>query len=612
MTQLQALKNVKTKPELAKLLNIKPSIFTHCIYILDTKNQYTQFKIPKKSGGERIINSPSDKLKTIQKSLSNLLLDCLDEINKLKFPESEISRPRAKNSKHLKVKCSNSKIKQPSLSHGFERNRSIITNSMMHVGRRHVFNIDLEDFFGSFNFGRVRGFFIKNKDFLLEPEIATAIAKIACYNNELPQGSPCSPVITNLITHSLDIKLSKLALDNSCMYSRYADDITFSTNERNIPKDIARSVDGELTVGKKLRSEIRRSGFSIKDSKTRDQYKDSRQDVTGLVVNKKPNTKKEYWRTVRAQCDMLFKTGAFSDVSNGEIVKGNINVLEGRLNFIDQVDHYNRLRQHPALEAKYQPKKEALYLRNMAKLRRHLHNGREKTFSRFIFYRLFYANETPTVLTEGKTDNVYMKAAIHMLASSYPQLAQESNSSTPYKLLTKFVEYSERTRYLLELFGGADYLKTFVMHYRQHYKYYKAPKSDNPVIILVDNDTGPKDLINYVNGIKDKHVSPTSSKDIRNTDFVHIFHNLYLVMTPKGSNGQDTDIEYFFKDPDRLRQYQGKCFNTVTKRNPDTDLSKDSFANHIIHANKRSIDFSGFDVILNRIVLAIDHYKSIK
>ncbi|OYD24013.1 retron Ec67 family RNA-directed DNA polymerase/endonuclease [Oceanimonas baumannii] len=612
MTQLQALKDAKTKPDLARLLNIKPSIFTHCIYIVDTKNQYTQFTIPKKNGGERTINSPSDKLKKIQKSLSNLLLDCLDEINKLQFPDSEISRPRASNSKYLKVKCSNSKIKQPSLSHGFERKRSIITNSMMHVGKKHVFNIDLEDFFGSFNFGRVRGFFIKNKNFLLEPEIATAIAKIACYNNELPQGSPCSPVITNLITHSLDIKLSKLAFYNSCIYSRYADDITFSTNESKMPRHIARSVDGELIVGKKLYSEIRRSGFSINKNKTRDQYKDSRQDVTGLVVNKKPNTKKEYWRTVRAQCNMLFKTGSFNEVLNGEIIKGNINRLEGRLNFIDQVDHYNRLRQHPALEAKYQSKKEALHLRNMAKLRRHLHNGRENTFSKFIFYRLFYANETPTVLTEGKTDNVYMKAAIHMLASSYPQLAQENNGSTPYKLLMKFVEYSERTRYLLELFGGADYLKTFVMHYRQHYKYYKAPKADNPVIILVDNDEGPKDLINYVNGIKSKHVYPTSSKDIRSADFVHIFHNLYLVMTPRGNNNQHTDIEYFFKDFDRLRKYQGKCFNTISKRNPNTDLSKDSFANHIIHAHKKSIDFSGFDAILNRILLAIDHYKSRK
>ncbi|MGQ7122368.1 reverse transcriptase domain-containing protein, partial [Escherichia sp. HC-CC4] len=147
----------------------------------------------------------------------------------------ELARQKAKNSKILKLKCSNSEIKQPSLSHGFERKRSIITNAMMHLGKKYVFNIDLDNFFGSFNFGRVRGFFIKNRNFALDPEIATVIAKIACYNNELPQGSPCSPVITNLITHSLDIKLAAIASRNSSTFTRYADDITFSTRKGEFP-----------------------------------------------------------------------------------------------------------------------------------------------------------------------------------------------------------------------------------------------------------------------------------------------------------------------------------------------------------------------------------------
>lgn len=122
--------------------------------------------------------------------MSELLLDCLDEINRIQHPDSELAQHKAKHSKFLKIKCSNARIKQPSLSHGFERKRSIITNSMMHVGKNHVFNMDLESFFASFNFGRVRGFFIKNRNFNLDPQVATVIAKIACHNNELPQGSP--------------------------------------------------------------------------------------------------------------------------------------------------------------------------------------------------------------------------------------------------------------------------------------------------------------------------------------------------------------------------------------------------------------------------------------
>ena len=408
MTRLEILKTITTKPELAKLINIKPSLLTHTLYVVKPENQYTQFKIPKKNGGERTINAPKEKLKSIQSALSSLLLDCLDEINHEKFPNSELAKPSAKYSKLLKIKCNSAQVQQPSLSHGFERKRSIITNAMMHLGKKNVLNIDLENFFESFNFGRVRGFFIKNENFKLDPHIATVIAQIACHNNQLPQGSPCSPVITNLVTHILDIRLVALATRYSCAYSRYADDITFSTRKKVFPPQIMQEKSGQYTGGKKLRSEIKRAGFLINDKKTRIQYKDSRQDVTGLIVNQKPNVKKEYWRTVRAQCNLLFKTGTFTKKVNEIAVQGNINELEGQLNFIDQLDHYNRLRQKPALNPKYHLKIDAL-AKNQAKQRRYLFNSREKTFSQFLFYRLFYANEKPTILTEGKTDNVYLR-----------------------------------------------------------------------------------------------------------------------------------------------------------------------------------------------------------
>lgn len=616
MNRLQTLKTITTKPELANLIKIKPAVFTHSLYVTKPENQYTQFKIQKKNGGHRTINAPTGKLKSIQSALSNLLLDCLDEINQEKFPQSELSTPSAKHSKILKVKCNSAQTRQPSLSHGFERKRSIITNAMMHLGKKNVLNIDLESFFDSFNFGRVRGFFIKNENFKLDPHIATVIAQIACHNNQLPQGSPCSPVLTNLITHALDIRLVALATKNSCTYTRYADDITFSTREESFPPQIMREENGQYTASKKLRSEIKRAGFSINDKKTRIQYKDSRQDVTGLIVNQKPNTKKEYWRTARAQCNSLFKTGSFTKKENGESVPGNINELEGQLNFIDQVDHYNRLRQQPALNPKYHFKIDAL-AKNQAKQRKYLFNSREKTFSQFLFYRLFYANDKPTILTEGKTDNVYLKTALKMLASTFPSLATSKTAQTPYKLKLRFVRYSERTRFLLELFGGADYLKDFIKGYKWNTKRYQAPKPDKPVIIIVDNDKGPQDagLLGYISSIDSATIHPTSLKlkdDIRKSDFIHIFHNLYLVLTPLGHSDCQTDIEYFFKDKDRLRNYNGKCFNTIAKRDSDKDLSKDAFANHIVKAQKKEVDFSGLKPLLERVAQVIKHYDTIK
>ncbi|WP_394515072.1 retron Ec67 family RNA-directed DNA polymerase/endonuclease [Pantoea sp. SGAir0215] len=611
MSRLQSLKAATTKPELAKILNVKAKSLTYILYILKPENQYTQFKIPKKNGGERIINAPEKALKKIQSSLSKLLLDCLDEIISDKFPDSEIAREKAKHSKILKVKCNSAKIKQPSLSHGFERNRSIITNAMMHLGKKNVFNIDLENFFGSFNFGRVRGFFIKNQNFQLTPEIATVIAQIACYNNHLPQGSPCSPVISNLITHALDIKLANFAKKNSSFYTRYADDITFSTRTKELPLSIARKCqDNSYLVSNEIRKEINRSGFLINDKKTRNQIKDFRQDVTGLIVNDKPNTKKEYWRLVRSQCDHLFKNGEFTEIIDGEKTKGNINRLEGKLNFIDQVDHYNRLRQGERLNPKYQLKKDALK-NGGAKQRKHLHSSREKTFSKFLFYRFFYSNNLPTILTEGQTDNIYLKAAIYKLAEKLPKLAIAKTEKKTYKLLLNFINYNERTKYLLELHGGTDYLKDFIKNYNSHFKNYSAPKPSNPVIIFVDNDSGPKDLINYVTKIEGIDIHPKSCTDIRDSAFVHIFHNLYLVLTPKSKDGSQTDIEFFFKKEDRLRPYKEKYFNTVSDRDPVKDLSKEAFAKNIINAYKHEINFNGFTRMLRRIEKVIEHFHKI-
>lgn len=612
MSRLKQLKEAQTKPQLADVLGIKASQLTHTLYCRALSDQYSCFAIPKKSGGEREIKAPTGSLKRIQSALSSLLLDCLDEINQGYFPKSEMFRPRAKNSDVLKVKCNSAVIKQPSLSHGFERKRSIITNAMMHIGKRHVLNIDLKDFFESFNFGRVRGFFIKNKNFQLAPNVATTIAQIACFENALPQGSPSSPVITNLITHSLDIRLARLANNHSCIYSRYADDITFSTNKMNFPKALLIQEHEGVSVGKKLKNEIIRAGFSINNRKTRLLFRESRQDVTGLVVNKKPNVKKEYWRTVRAQCNRLFKTGEFTKICDGEVVEGNIQELEGQLNFIDQIDHYNRLRQKPALNPHYFLKREQLSKdKGSAKKRRYLFNGRERTFSNFLFYKYFYANTKPLILTEGKTDNLYLSSAIKNLSESYPTLIDKENLD----LKCSFLKYSERTRFLLELHGGGDYFKGFVENYSSQFKKYSSNKTEHPVIILVDNDSGPRELISRVKGLKGVELFPSiynKDKDIRNAEFIHISNNLYLVLTPLTEKGLDTDIETFFTDKDRLRKYNGKYFNTAKDRDEKKDLSKESFARYVVQSNWEKIQFDNFKILLQRIVDVQSHYDRIK
>ncbi|SDL20560.1 retron Ec67 family RNA-directed DNA polymerase/endonuclease [Pseudomonas indica] len=608
MRKVDALRAVRTKPELALLLGVKASALTYLLYVLKPSTQYTSFNITKKSGGIRKINSPSERLKAVQSSLSTLLQDCIDEINKAK-------PPRAPKGKFAKTdRLSDGKrakrveyVYTSTLSHGFVRKRSIITNALMHLNKNSVLNIDIKDFFDSFNFGRVRGFFIKNNNFRLHPDVATVIAQIACYDNKLPQGSPCSPVITNLITHGLDIRLAALARKNSCTYSRYADDITFSTREKVFPSNLVRWDSEGYVYGDDLKGEFARAGLKINKKKTRIQYKDSRQDVTGLVVNRKPNVKCEYWRTVKSQCHLLFRTGKFTIKDGDEIKDGNIFELEGRLNFIDQVDYYNRLRQKNPLNPEYALANHKLNTRGLL-------SGRERTFSRFLYYRAFYGNDKPTILCEGKTDNVYIKSAINRLAAEYPKLARAKTSTKPYELLVSLFKYNERTRFLLQLYGGSSYLKDFIETYEKHYDFYMAPKPANPVIVILDNDTGFNSIeVLLKSKITNAAVYPAGLgiAGCRNSDFIHVLHNLYLVLTPLGT-AKSTAIEDLFSRSTLKEIVSGKTFNPSNKMDPAKEYGKEVFAKKVVLAKKGNIDFVGFRPILDRIVQCIDHYNSIK
>lgn len=580
MNRLESLQKAQSKKQLAKILGLNASFLTRTLYIRQIDSQYKQFEIPKRNGGFRTINAPMDELKDIQIRLSQLLLDCIDEINK-------------------------SKNIVPKLSHGFTRNRSIISNAENHINRKNVLNIDLSNFFGSFNFGRVRGFFIKNRNFLLHKDIATVIAKISCLNNSLPQGSPCSPVITNLIAHPLDIRLASLAKRNSCIYTRYADDITFSTRDNEFNPEIIKMEEFAVLIGNNLRKEIERAGFKINDKKTRVQFWDSRQDVTGLVVNEKVNIKREYWKTTRSMCHKLFTTGAYIKITpNGE-VEGTIGELQGRLNFIDSVDKYNRNCPKGPIDHKYQNKNNGLDYRALL-------NVREKIFSKFLYYRNFYANDKPTILCEGHTDYIYLRSAISILAKQYPLLANEKEGPTQYELLVNFLNYSKRTRYLLDLYGGGSYIKKFTERYQENFKFYQKTIPINPVILLLDNDSGPDALLDHLITKKSKYSHCSISKeDIRSLEFIHITSNLYLVLTPRIINDKPSMMENFFDESTLSILVDGRKFDPDKDADSTTSYGKNTFATKVVQERKATISFEGFKPLLSRVERVIQYHNSL-
>jgi len=566
MSQLAALKSATSRSDVAKLLATSLKGMTSILYTTPIANRYTEFMIPKKGGGARTIKAPDDKLKLLQKKLSIVLQDCLDEIN------------TAKNIKGT-------------IAHGFMRRRSIISNAEQHHHRRWVFNIDLKDFFPSINFGRVRGFFIKDKNFALQPNVATVLAQIACDGAALPQGSPCSPVVSNLVAHVLDIHIVRLAAESGCTYSRYADDLTFSTSKQDFPADIARPAAAPhiWVPGEKLQEIITHSGFTVNDSKTRMQYLDSRQEVTGLVVNRKVNVRREYRHSTRAMVHRLFKTGKFQilgpitkdGVTTFEVRDGSLDELQGRLGFVDSVDVYN--------------KKKAAKGKGTASL-----SKKELMYRQFIIYRDFYMAKMPVILCEGKTDGVYLKHAIRSLVDDYPELAEKDDKGE-VKLRVRLYKYtkSSTTRILGLQDGGSGQLPKFIGNYRQETDRFKAPGLDHPFIILFDNDSGAAPILNAI-----KDAMP-SKKQFCAAPYAHVIKNLYAVPTPPIGSKTSTKIEDFFDASTLAYKLGTKAFTDQNDFDSTLYYGKKAFAEEVVAKHAKDIDFSGFQPLLDNIAAVI-------
>lgn len=416
---------IQSKEDFLQLLNdVKPMIYGVKTVPFELKqitwysnprlrgNRYAEFKIKKKSGGDRTIHSPVNGLKAIQKTLS-FILQCV-------FDPHEAAT-------------------------GFVRNRSIVDNARIHAGSRYVYNIDLKDFFQSIDQARVwkclqllpfnltkestvkpkymkwedfkreklktdkpvtanpgngrmfirtpsgiiliasnfdatkEKFVIRGDNRLVTKEgvslkgtlwltnhipsanrlaVANIIAALCCTEmdverrneqgdwimvrrNVLPQGAPTSPVITNIICQRLDYLLAGTAKRFGLKYSRYADDITFSS-DHNV-------YNPESDFVKELQRIITDQGFHVRESKTRLQKETYRQEVTGLLVNEKVNVQKRYIKQLRLWLYYWERYGydrAYGFfirqylTDKGHIKKGNpdmASVISGKLDFLKMV-----------------------------------------------------------------------------------------------------------------------------------------------------------------------------------------------------------------------------------------------------------------------------------
>ena len=581
MNNLEKLKSAKNRKELAKLLGYAPKSLTAIIYKTPPSQKYSSFEISKKSGGLRKIKAPNKRLKKLQQHLANLLYSCQAEI--------ETERNASP------------------VSFGFRRGTSIIEHAKKHKRKRHVLNLDIEDFFPSLNFGRVRGYFLKDNNFKLEEEVATTIAQIACDEIGLPQGSPCSPIISELICQIIDLRLLRFAKKHGLTYSRYADDITFSTNQKVFPKSVATyNVDNgcEWKLGKELVKRIETSGFKINDVKTRMQTRGSRQEVTGLVVNEKVNIRSRYYRNARAMCDSLFSTGLYytdasilNDDGSSPETTDSLYPLQGILNHIYHITQSEERR--PVHDQRVNPRA----IRTL--------------FRRFLFFKNCVALTKPLIITEGKTDPVYLREAMRSLHKDFPNLCEKTSDG--FKFHVSFFNYNGKVHEVSDLSGGAGDLKSIPLDYLRNLPNQTTQKQGKhhgrkpilykpmlyPVILLLDNDDG---LSAVAGTIKKNFDIKIGKKDT--SAFYHITENLYLIKTLE-ING-DSCIEDMFPEKWLKKKLKGKSFSTKAKIDPHTEYSKEIFANSIIRPNAADIDFSGFKPLLERISVTLNQYSKNK
>jgi hypothetical protein len=222
----------------------------------------------------------------------------------------------------------------------------------------------------------------------------------------------------------------------------------------------------------------------------------------------------------------------------------------------------------------------------------------EKVYRRFLFYNDLHSPDRPVVICEGKTDNIYIRAAIKALGAAHPALALPAKTGG-YDLKIRLFKYTATAGRILHLTGGSGALCRLVQEYEEEYKLVRAAGGRNPVILLIDNDEGAKGIFGK---LKVDGTQP----------FYHVAHNLYVVPTPLTGSGDRTMIEDFFKPATKATKLAGKSFHPGGKGFDVTKhYGKQPFAESVVRRHAHTIDFSGFAPILGRLEAVIHQHKPV-
>lgn len=272
--------------------------------IKECNKMYSPVSLKKKNGKTRKISAPDSYLKYCQNLILHRILNHI--------PISEYAK-------------------------AYRSGSTIYSNAVVHCNKKYILKIDITDFFGSITFEQVlstafnSNYFPKNIGFIL--------TTLCCKDEVLPQGAPTSPALSNIVMKHFDDVMGEWCKKNQISYTRYCDDITFSSDK---PLFLAYA---------KAESMLCNMGFELNKSKTRFVTNANRQSVTGLTVNEKVSVSKDYKRKLRQEVYYALRFGLENSIirsNKEEFIEGDYinaykyyNTLVGKLNFVLQIEPEN-------------------------------------------------------------------------------------------------------------------------------------------------------------------------------------------------------------------------------------------------------------------------------
>lgn len=275
------------------------SLTQELLYFLTYKKKYcyVQREIPKKDGTSRVLYVPNLSLKVVQRWILKEILE------KIKVSRQAMAFVPKKN--------------------------GLKTNAEYHKNNIFILEMDIKNFFGSISEKKVFQLFCKIG---YNTDVAAVLANLCTYDDVLPQGAVTSPYIANLIVYHLDVRLNGLCSRRDIVYTRYADDLSFSSNNRT-----------RLNSTEKLvKYIVKEEGFEINEKKTRYLSNEVKKTIAGITINNEEvHVDKGLKKKIRS---MIFNSIVNKDYSMNEKIRGSIAYVDSiengyKVKMLSYVEH---------------------------------------------------------------------------------------------------------------------------------------------------------------------------------------------------------------------------------------------------------------------------------